>query len=194
MSTLIQQLRFLYAKDIRPVFLIDDIDLVLQQLQDRAKKDNGDYPFKPEIVVQLRAWRSSAAFIICTENKLADIDSRASSNLFGLFDPVYLEGLNDLVGARKLLNEPIVEIPGATCFPDKDIDFLINQAGSHPYLLILGGKLLWEVRDRYGLLNKNESPEIQTSRISLRKNCMKRRKTLRNILDQALQNRAMATY
>jgi hypothetical protein len=160
-AILIQQLRSLYAEDIRPVFLIDDIDSVLQRIKAEEKSQ---YPFKPEIVVHLRAWRSSAAFIICTENKLADIDSLASSNLFGLFDPVYLGGLNDKE-AEKLLNEPIREIQGVRCFPEKDITLLLKQAGSHPYLLILGGKLLWEIRERYGLLDKADQLSIDIQNI-----------------------------
>jgi hypothetical protein len=151
-SQIINLLHILDSKQFRLVFLIDGFDEVLKQLRDKDR-----YIFDKEIVSRLRAWRSDSSFVICSETKLADVDGFVSSNLFGLFDPVYITGLKDDECIRLL---SLTKDPDqlTTHFPVKDIDFLTSQVGNHPYLLVLGGKLLWDIRDQYKILEKLEKP------------------------------------
>jgi len=107
-SKLLEVLRAMEARRYRPVFLLDDFDKVLLDYRSSSKEPEAKRanPFEVKLVNQLRAWRSSASFVICTEQKLAEIDSELASNLFGLFDPVYMGGLTE-EEARDLLTRPL---------------------------------------------------------------------------------------
>jgi DNA-binding winged helix-turn-helix (wHTH) protein len=150
-SKLLDQLDLLKEKQIRPIFLFDDFDEALKSI-----KQEGRDPLDNKLVTQLRPWRATAAFIICTEYKLVDIDPLTSS-LFGLFDPVYMNNLNE-DEISTLLTEPLKQAGKPISFPESDITYVAQQAGTFPYLLLLGGKLLWEFRQMYNLLEADNTP------------------------------------
>lgn len=130
-DALFKEFRELAAHRIRPILFLDDFNLVFNA-------------FKEQEVEQMRRWRDYTTLILCTEERLYNINPK-SSTLFGTFDPQNLKGLlpNE---ASRLLQEPTEQV--GSPFPENDVKNILTLVGMHPGLLILSGKYLWEFRQQ----------------------------------------------
>ncbi|MFZ5809212.1 MAG: winged helix-turn-helix domain-containing protein [Chloroflexota bacterium] len=138
---------------IRSVFLLDDLDLALPNMEEEL-----DY---------IRPWRSYASMIVCSGQPLSDINPKASS-VFGTFNYDSINGL-DNDEAETFLRDPLEKLEPPQSFPGKDIEYLLELAGRHPATLLIGGKQLWEVRKQFGILEKSDIPLDDDQRDLLQK-------------------------
>jgi DNA-binding winged helix-turn-helix (wHTH) protein len=138
---------------IRPVFLLDDLDLALPNMGEEL-----DY---------IRPWRSYASMIVCSGQPLSDIYPRASS-VFGTFNYDSINGL-DNKEAETFLKDPLEKLEQPQSFPEKDVEYLLELTGRHPATLLIGGKQLWEVRKQFGILEKSDIPLDEDQRDLLQK-------------------------
>jgi len=133
---LFKEFRELATHRIRPILFLDDFNLVFND-------------FKEPEIEQMRRWRDYTTLILCTEERLYNINPKSSS-LFGTFDPQNINGLT-LNEAYRLLQEPAERAGGP--FPKDDAEFILVLVGLHPGLLIIAGKYLWEIRQQLNLIN-----------------------------------------
>lgn len=128
---------------IRTVFLLDDYDIVFSGMT--VEETN-----------LLRPLRDLSSFVFCTEKPLNEVNPEAAGTpFFQTMTILHLKGL-EKDEAMRLLREPAVQ---AGCpFPAEDLDFLLEQTGTHTYLLILAGRNLWEMRKQLGLLENSSTP------------------------------------
>jgi hypothetical protein len=143
----------LQGQHIRPVLLLDDFDLPFKDLS-------------PEQTTRMRPWRDGVSFILGTERPLHLINQRAAGSPF--FQTLSLERLGGLTRpeSHRLIEEP-AQLAGR-CFPPEDIAFVLENAGGHPYLLILAGRALWELRQRLELLEQGDHPLNKAQQAVLR--------------------------
>jgi hypothetical protein len=138
---------------IRPILMLDDFDLAFEKMQ----RDQ---------TTRLRPWRELVTFVLATERPLQHVNPDAVGSPF--FQTMPLIRIGGLLPdeARHMLDEPSRQAKHP--FPKDDIEFLLECAGGHAYLLILAGKELWDFRDRLGLLAHGDQPLSREQRIALR--------------------------
>jgi hypothetical protein len=131
-----KDIQALARRGVRTALLLDDFDLAVASLTG-SETD------------MLRPWREWTAFVLATERRFDDVNREASgSPFFQTLTTVYMGGLT-AEEARRLLSEP-AEAAGNP-FPADDVEYVQDQAGGHPYLAILGGRSLWDLREQLGL-------------------------------------------
>ena len=132
-TTVIEEaLTLLKEKGIRIIFLLDDFHLAFGKLTQAETS-------------RLRPWREMVPFIISTERRLNEVNSEAAgSPFFQMLRIVPFGGLT-LAEAKRLIRDPSARAGWA--FNSDDINFTVEQAGTHPHLLIVAGAVLWEFRE-----------------------------------------------
>ncbi|MGI8587957.1 MAG: winged helix-turn-helix domain-containing protein [Chloroflexia bacterium] len=134
--------RRIAGRGVRIVLLLDDFDIGFETMSE-------------EETTRLRPWREYVAFILATERPLHEVNPAAiGSPFFQTLPLIRLGGLTP-EEARQMLEIPANE--SGHPFPEADVEFILQQAGGHPYLLILGGRALWNSRERLGLLDSDEA-------------------------------------
>jgi len=143
LDTMQHAIRQLVAHGIRPVLLLDDFDLAFAQLNE-------------EETTRLRPWREDVAFVLVAERPLDEVNpAAAGSPFFQTLQVLALTGLSP-AEARQLLEDPAIKVERP--FPAADLDVVLPYAGRHPYLLILVGRALWELRARLQALDQPDTP------------------------------------
>ena len=138
-------IRALWLAGIRPVLLFDNFDTEL-----------GFGKLNVDEVGRLGSVREYGSLIFATERLLEEVNPAAKgSPLFKQLTQMPFRNMHD-DQAGQFLRAPLelaqVDLPRA------DIDHLIELAGGFPYLLVLGGRALWELRRRLGLRDKPAEP------------------------------------
>ena len=121
---------------VRPILLLDDFDLPL------VKMSLAD-------TTRMRPWRDTVAFVLTTEKPFHEVNPEAAGSPF--FQTIPLErmgGFSD-AEARHMLER--VAADAGMALPPDDVTAVLRETGGHPYLLILAGKVLWELRTQLGL-------------------------------------------
>lgn len=129
-------------RNTRVVFLLDDFDTALKELNDETEK-------------VLRSLQSLASFIVVTDEPIFEIreDLKDTSPFLGLLMHVNIELLaND--AAQSLVTEPTEELrrtqpqdaqPPSIVFKKEVADFLIEVAGRQPFLLAVACEALFDM-------------------------------------------------
>jgi hypothetical protein len=142
-ASLEEHIRHLRAAGVRPVFLLDDFHLPFARLS-------------LEETTRLRPWRDEVAVVMVVERALYLVNPEAAGSSYFQTAPLLRLGGLSQQEARHLLQDPAA---GAQCpFPAEDIEYVITQTGTHPYLLIRAGTTLWNIRQQFGLLQKPAIP------------------------------------
>ncbi len=126
----------LSLNDIRPVFLLDNFNLVIDDFTDVE-------------INQLMHWRHYCWFIIGSEQRLKhkEDDAGTGSKLFGQVNPIYLSGLNNSE-IKNLLTKPLAENQ-KNIFSEEDQKLIQDVVGNHTYFLIVAAKILWDIKTKY---------------------------------------------
>ena len=137
-SRLEPYLRRLTLAGIRPVILFDEFD------DDLAYKR-----LDADETARLSSWKGYCSLIFATDRRLEDVntDAKGSPLYKRLTQIAFRELLPD--EAREFLAQILAR--EERTLPDEDIDCLVELAGGFPYLLILAGRALWDLRRRVGL-------------------------------------------
>lgn len=145
-AALAQVLETLADHDVRVVFCVDHFDRAFVSL---AEEDDRF----------MRALTEHHAFVIATEQTPAELQRKHrdaglhSSAFLNILTPRNL-GLLSTQDAHRLLTEPLRG--EAIQFTARDIAFLLDVGGRHPYLLTICAELLFERRRRAG----HDQPEV----------------------------------
>jgi hypothetical protein len=136
LSLLDEQTKKLNDHRIRPLFLLDDFDLAFVHLTQIE-------------TTRLRPWRDRVSFVLATERRLDRVNAEAAGSPFYQTLPhVYIGGLVD-EDARRLVSEPAKKSDWP--LHSDDIQWILEQAGNHPYLLIQACSVFWSFRERIKL-------------------------------------------
>ena len=135
----------MHQRGFRPVILFDDFA--------------GESAFGAldlEETTRLGLWKDYCALIFATERLLEEVNPKAKgSPLFKRLTPAEV---------RPMLPEEAVEFMNAMlaahggALPGDEIAEVVALAGGFPYLLMLGGREVWELRRELGLLEKPDVP------------------------------------
>ena len=135
-----QELYELSRARIRPVFMMDDFDLAFERLTLAE-------------TTRLRPLRAFVSFVLGTERPLNIVNPEAAgSPFFSTLMVVRVTGLSS-EETHNLLTKPAIDHKKK--LPDKEVEFVAGLTGNHPYLLILAGKHLWELREQLGILDSS---------------------------------------
>lgn len=140
---------FQMLEGIRPVFLFDDFDYAFKGI-------------KLEEANQLRHWTFWASFILTDTVSLGDANPTSGvSPFYTLMYSIPLNGLTE--SEAVMLVGDMARSTGRPMHPD-DVNFVLEQAGQHPGLIIRTVKALWSERRRIHLLETDEplSKEYRT--------------------------------
>jgi DNA-binding winged helix-turn-helix (wHTH) protein len=123
---------------MRPVFLLDDFA--------------NEYAFgalSADQTGRLATWMPYCAFIFATERLLEKVNpnARKGSPLFMRLPQTFIREY-EREEAHRFLAEALKDNKAG--FPSEDVEFLLDMAGGFPYLLLLGGRALWDMRRRMG--------------------------------------------
>lgn len=137
-SLLESQLRGLAQAGIRTAILLDNFD--------------GDFAYKrltADETTRLSSWKEYCSLILATERRLEDVNpvSKGSPLYKGLTPTPVRDMWPD--EAKGFLNKVLATSDKS--LPEEDIDLLIKVAGGFRYLLLLAGRVLWDLRRRTGL-------------------------------------------
>lgn len=140
---------------VRTAFLLDDFHLAFRLLTASE-------------TVRLRPWRDAAAFIVATESRLHKVNVEAAGSPF--YQTLTLVPFGGLSRdeAWRLVAAPAEDAGWA--FDSDDIQFVVEQAGVHPLLLVLAGRALWDSRNSVGYARgkraavSKEYPELLVGR------------------------------
>lgn len=132
---------------IRVVMVLDDFD--------------SDWAFgalTPNEAKRITAWRQYLSLICATERLLEDVNPEARKIMSPLFKRLTMRQVANLSpGEVKALMDNILD--GAKeKLPPNDVEQLILYSGGFPYLLLVGGQTLWELRDRLRILSSPDRP------------------------------------
>lgn len=132
-------IRALAEAGMRPVFLLDDF-----------ANENAFGVLSADQTGRLATWMPYCAFIFATERLLEKVNpnARKGSPLFMRLPQSFIREYEQ-DEARRFLAEALKDSKAS--LPKQDVDFLLNMAGGFPYLLLLGGRALWDMRRRLGL-------------------------------------------
>ena len=138
-------IRALSLAGIRPVLLFDNFDTEL-----------GFGKLNVDEVGRLGSIRDYGSLIFATERLLEEVNPAAKgSPLFKQLTQMPFRNMH-VDQAEQFLRAPLamakVDLPG------DDIAHLIALAGGFPYLLVLGGRALWDLRRRLGLHDRPAEP------------------------------------
>jgi hypothetical protein len=138
MSLMEPLLRRLIKARVRVAMLLDDFDSDLAYVRLNADETS-----------RLSSWKEYCSFILATERRLEDVNAASKGSPF--YKRLTQTPMRDFLPneAREFL-AAILEKKKAS-LPKEDVDDLIRLAGGFPYLLILGGRALWDLRHRTGL-------------------------------------------
>lgn len=142
---------------IRVVMLLDDFD--------------NEWAFgrlSPDEATRITSWREYFSLICTTERLLEDVNPLARQKMSPLFKRLTQRHVANLLPdeAAKFLRTALDS--AQSMLPQEDLDDLIKLSGGFPYLLLLGGQALWELRDRLNLLASPERPLSEPMRTLLR--------------------------
>lgn len=146
------KLRQLVDCGIRPIFLLDDYDLAFEKITVAQ-------------TTRLRPWRELLSFIMVTERSLEQVNPDALGSPFFQTLPLMRVGGLSTEEAAKLLTTPAENEKKP--FPPEDVQFLLEKVGLHPYLLIVAGKVLWDMREMYGILENEKTSLTEDQRLFL---------------------------
>lgn len=134
----------LHEAGVRPVFLLDDFHQP-EAFGSLSKQQSGT----------LGSWKDVCAFILGTERRLQDVNPDAKGS--PLFKQLPQTPFGDLPEeeALEFVRSPL---PKNCRFPEADIHCLYELAGGFPYLLLLAGQALWDLRRQTGLLEAGDRP------------------------------------
>lgn len=127
-----KEVKKLGQKGFRTILLLDDFDLAFVGL-DLAE------------TTRLRPLRDFVAFVMTMEQPLNRVNQEAAGSPFFQNTPLIRVGGLTSGEARRLIEVPAQE--AGKPFHAEDVDFVLKYTGGHPYLIILGGKALWEIRE-----------------------------------------------
>jgi DNA-binding winged helix-turn-helix (wHTH) protein len=138
-------IRKLAEQGIRPILLLDDFDIA--------------FTFKNvtrDLTTRLRPLRDFVGFIMAMERPLHVVNREAAGSPFFQNTPLLrLGGLTD-DEARQLIEKPARD--AGKPFPPDAVKFILQHTDGHPYLIILGGRALWNTRKLLGLLDGEDIP------------------------------------
>jgi hypothetical protein len=104
----------------------------------------------------MRPWRDRVSIVLGTERPLHQVNSKAAGSPFFQTLPLIRFGGLNAEESLRLIDEPARS--AGKPFPAGDIKFVLEQADGHPYLLILAGKALWDLRRQFELLDREDVP------------------------------------
>jgi hypothetical protein len=128
---------------VRPVFLIDDFDKAFAALDKDQSSSFG-------------SWKEYCSLIFATERLLEDVNADAKGSPLFKRLPQFSFGSLLPEDAKKFLLRPLQG--SGVSFPPEDVDLILEAAGGFPYLLVLAGQALWEIREQWSLLDKGQTP------------------------------------
>jgi hypothetical protein len=132
---------FQMLEGIRPVFLFDDFDYAFRGIE-------------LEEANLLRHWTFWASFILTNTVPLRDANPTSGvSPFYTLMDSIPLKGLTR--SEAETLVGDMARSTERPLHPD-DVNFVLEQAGGHPALIIRTVKALWSERRRTHLLETDE--------------------------------------
>ena len=142
-------LRRLDKSGIRTVMLLDDFD------SDLAYKR-----LDAEQTARLSSWNGYCSLILATERRLESVNRESKGS------PLY-KRLPEIPFRDMLPEEADIFLRRVLALenrglPDEDIKCLIEWAGGFPYLLLLAGRALWDLRRRTGLTTSPDTPLPET--------------------------------
>jgi len=131
-----EYIQLLKDAGVRTVLLLDDFDLALAHMS-------------YEDATRMRPWRDAVAFVLATELPFHTVQSQAAGSPF--FQTIPLERIAGFTvdEARQAVRKPALDI-GVELLAS-DIDFVLQQSGGHPHLLVLAAKSLWDLRAQLNL-------------------------------------------
>ncbi len=137
----------MYDAGIRVVMVLDEFD--------------SDWAFgalKPLEATRITAWRQYLSLICATERLLEDVNPEARKIMSPLFKRMAMRQVAYLSPdeVKALMSNILGDANDK--IPQDDINALIDLAGGFPYLLLLGGQTLWELRDRLGMMPSPDRP------------------------------------
>jgi hypothetical protein len=127
-----QEIKELSERGIRLILLLDDFDLAFKRL-DLAQ------------TTRLRPMRDFVAFVMALEQPLHIVNPEAAGSPFFQNTPLIRMGALPLAEAKRFIESPAEE--AGKPFSDEQVNVVLKYTGGHPYLTILGGKALWEIRE-----------------------------------------------
>ena len=137
-------LRGLDRAGIRAVMLFDEFDSDLAYARLTADE-----------TARLAAWKPYVFMILATERRLEDVNAAAKGSPF--YKRLPQIAIRDMRPDEARLFVTRVLAAREASLPDADIDRLVRLAGGFPYLLLLAGQALWELRRRIGLQDSPDS-------------------------------------
>lgn len=138
-------MRALSLAGIRPVLLFDNFDTEL-----------GFGKLDVDEVGRLGSVREYGSLIFATERLLEEVNPAAKgSPLFKQLTQTPIRNMHP-DQAEDFLRAPLAM--AGVDLPTEDIDHVIALAGGFPYLLVLAGRALWDLRRRLGLRDKADEP------------------------------------
>jgi Transcriptional regulatory protein, C terminal len=139
LSMLKEQSEELAKEGIRPILLLDDFDLPFKDM-------------KEDQTTRLRPLRDLVALVMAVDQPLHLVNPKAAGS--PLFQNAPLRRLDGLSPeeARRLIQEPAYQAKKP--FPKEDIELVLRHTSGHPYLIILAGQVLWDMRKKLDLLDK----------------------------------------
>lgn len=135
----------LHQNGFRPVILFDDFasELAFGVLD-------------LDETTRLGLWKDFCALIFATEQLLEDVNPKAKgSPLFKRLTQTQIRAMLP-EEADAFLRAVLEEHGGA--LPKEDIDEVVSVAGGFPYLIMLGGRVVWDLRRELGLLEEAGTP------------------------------------
>lgn len=147
-------LRNLKNTPVRVVLLLDEFD---------EKWAYGN--LEADETSRLSSWKTLCSFILATERQLEDVNTRAKGSPF--YKRLTPAQVRDFLPqeAREFVDEILKR--GEVSLPEEDIAELLRLAGGFAYLLILGGRALWDLRQRMELGDSPKKPLPDALRSSL---------------------------
>ncbi len=132
-------IRQLVAKGVRPVFLLDEFD-----------REHAFQVLSPEQAGRLSTWMAYCSFIFATERLLEKVNPSAKKGS-PLFKRLQQTFVREYIPEEAAIYVVDLLKGFGTGLPDKDIDYMAEQSGGFPTLLLLAGRALWDMRQRMKL-------------------------------------------
>lgn len=135
----------LHQRGFRPVILFDDFA--------------GELAFGVldlDETTRLGLWKDYCVLIFATERLLEEVNPRAKgSPLFKRLTQTQIRPM--LPEEAEAFLRAVLDAHDAA-LPDAEIAEVVAVAGGFPYLLMLGGRVVWELRRELGLLERSDEP------------------------------------
>lgn len=131
-------LRRLTLAGVRTAILFDEFD------SDLAYKR-----LDADETARLSSWKGYCSLIFATERRLEDVNTNTKGS--PLYKRLTQTPFRELHADEAKLFIAAVLKGQESALPEKDIAYLVEQVGGFPYLLLLAGRALWDLRRRIGL-------------------------------------------